>query len=364
MGASPSDSPRLSPLTFAGLSGWAEDDHAAALAAFRTGANVLNQHPPKSRGLGVDAEVLAGILTLAAKLPAALSAREARAFFEREFQPFEVIPAEGGGFFTGYYEPEVAGSLQQTTEFRYPLLRQPSDLVEIAPGEAPQLDPSFRFARRAANGYVEHPDRKAIMASALADRGLELVWLANAVDAFFIHIQGAARIRLADGAIVRVSYAAKSGHPYTLIGRVLIDMGALTREAATMQGIRAWLAANPAEAEAIMAKNRSFIFFHEAQVADDALGPIAAAKVPLVAERSLAVDRLLHTFHSPVWIETTLPAGAPFRRLMVAHDTGSAIVGPARGDIFFGSGDVTGEIAGAMRSAGRFVILMPRENTR
>ena len=364
MGASASDSPRLSPLTFADLSGWAEDDHAAALAAFRAGANVLAEHPPKSRGLRVDAGALAEILTRAAKLPPATSAHEAGAFFEAEFQPFEVIPAEGGGFFTGYYEPEVAGSLQRTTEFRYPLLRQPSDLVEIAPGEAPQLDPSFRFARRAANGYVEHPDRKAVMEGALADRGLELVWLANAVDAFFIHIQGAARIRFAGGAIVRVTYAAKSGHPYTPIGRVLIDMGALTRDEATMHGIRAWLAGNPDKSDAVMAKNRSYIFFREAPVADESLGPIGAAKVPLVAERSLAVDRLLHTFHSPVWIETTLSGGTPFRRLMVAHDTGSAIVGPARGDIFFGSGDAAGEIAGAMRSAGRFVILMPRENTR
>jgi membrane-bound lytic murein transglycosylase A len=186
------------------------------------------------------------------------------------------------------------------------------------------------------------------------------VWLRDPIDAFFIHIQGAARIALPDGRLMRVTYAAKSGHPYTPVGRVLLEMGALTRENADMDGIRAWLSAHPAEAPAVMAKNRSYIYFREAPVSDPALGPIAAAKVPLAAGRSLAVDRLLHTFHAPVWIETTLPTGASFHRLMVAQDTGSAIVGPARGDIFFGSGDAAGALAGAMRATGRFVLLMPK----
>jgi membrane-bound lytic murein transglycosylase A len=203
------------------------------------------------------------------------------------------------------------------------------------------------------------------MAGHLDGRGLELVWLADPVDAFFIHVQGAARIALADGRTMRVTYAAKTGHPYTAIGRVLIEQGALTRETATMQGIRAWLAAHKDDAHgdaaaAVLAHNRSYIFFREAPVSDPALGPIAAAKVPLTAGRSLAVDRLLHTFHTPVWIETMLPGGEAFRRLTIAHDTGSAIVGPARGDIFFGSGAAAGAIAGAMRSGGRFVVLLPR----
>jgi membrane-bound lytic murein transglycosylase A len=127
-----------------------------------------------------------------------------------------------------------------------------------------------------------------------------------------------------------------------------------------MQGIRAWLAAHPREATSVMNANRSFIYFREADVADPALGPIAAAKVPLSAGRSLAVDRLLTPFHTPVWVETALPDGSPFRRLTIAQDTGSAIVGPARGDIFFGSGDAAGAVAGAMRASGRFVILMPK----
>jgi membrane-bound lytic murein transglycosylase A len=346
----------LTPLRFADLPGWADDDHAAALAAFRQGASVLADHPPKARAIAADTAALAAALGEAAATP--YSGVAARRFFEARFRPFAIA----GGFFTGYYEPEVAGSLTRSAAFSVPLHRQPDDLVEIDASQpaAPGLPADFRFGRATPAGVVEYADRAAIQAGHLDGRGLELVWLADPVDAFFIHVQGAARIALADGRTMRVTYAAKSGHPYTAIGRVLIERGALTREAATMQGIRAWLAAHREAAAEVMAANRSYIFFREAPVSDPALGPIAAAKVPLVAGRSLAVDRLLHAFHTPVWIETMLPGGEAFRRLAIAHDTGSAIVGPARGDIFFGSGDEAGAIAGRMRSGGRFVVLLPR----
>ena len=160
---------------------------------------------------------------------------------------------------------------------------------------------------------------------------------------------------------MRVTYAAKTGHPYTAIGRELIAMGALEKGGATMRTVRAWLADHPDEAPGLMARNRSFIFFREAPVEDPGLGPIAAAKVPLSEGRSLAVDRLIHSFGAPVFVEATLADGTPWRRLMVAQDTGSAIVGPARGDIFTGSGDAAGEIAGALQSRGRFILLWPRE---
>lgn len=349
--------PQLLPTRFDTLAGWADDDHAAAFRAFCRGIAALTDHPPKRRALGVDAEALAATIRKAAELPEGLSRGEARAFFEAEFTPHEIVPA--AGFFTGYYEPVVDGSRTRVPGFTVPLYAQPEDLVEIEPGSVAGLDPSFRFARRSAAGLAEHPDRGAIAAGALAGRGLERVWLADAVDAYFIHVQGAARIRLIDGGEMRVTYAAKSGHPYTPVGRVLIERGALPRSGVTMQAIRAWLAAHPGEAGAVMAANRSFIFFREAAVADPALGPVAAAKVPLTPGRSLAVDRLLLSFHVPVFVETTLPAGEPFRRLLVAQDTGSAIVGPGRGDIFFGSGDEAGAIAGAMKASGRFVVLVP-----
>jgi membrane-bound lytic murein transglycosylase A len=348
----------LTSLRFADLPGWADDDHGAALAAFRQGASVIADHPPKARAIPVDTDALTAALRVAAAIPSPLSPGVARRFFETRFQPFAIA----GGFFTGYYEPEVAGSLTRSAAYPVPLHRRPDDLVEIDDGHpaAPGLPADFRFGRATPQGVAEYADRAAIMAGHLDGRGLELVWLADPVDAFFIHVQGAARIALADGRTMRVTYAAKTGHPYTAIGRVLIEQGALTRETATMQGIRAWLAAHEDAAAAVLAHNRSYIFFREAPVSDPALGPIAAAKAPLTAGRSLAVDRLLHTFHTPVWIETMLPGGEAFRRLTIAHDTGSAIVGPARGDIFFGSGATAGAIAGAMRSGGRFVVLLPR----
>jgi membrane-bound lytic murein transglycosylase A len=349
---------RLIPLRFSEIAGWQDDDHAAALVAFRRSAAVLADHPPRQRALGIDASALAAVLARAGGLSETLSAADARAFFEAWFQPREVVPPFGHGFFTGYYEPEVAGSLTHTAAFTVPLHAVPDDLVEFDQAHPPPgLDPALRFARRTGDGYGEYADRAAIMAGALDGRGLELVWLADPVDAFFIHIQGAARVRLTDGRTMRLTYAAKTGHPYPPIGRVLIERGALRPGAATMPAIRAWLAEHKGEAAAVMAENRSYIFFREAPVDDATLGPVAAAKVPLTPGRSLAVDRLIHSFHLPVWVATTLPDRSAFSRLMITQDTGSAIVGPARGDIFFGSGDAAGEIAGAMRADGRFIVL-------
>jgi membrane-bound lytic murein transglycosylase A len=352
----------LKPVGFAALTGWGDDDHAAALAAFRRGAAVLAEHPVKRRELGADPEALTAALLQASGMPADPSRGTARAFFERAFVPHEVVMGAASGFFTGFYEPIVEGSRVPTGRFRVPLYGPPEDLVAVDPDRPdPALDPSYRFARRTACGLEPYPDRGAIEAGCLQGRGLELVYLADPVDAFFVHVQGAARIALPGGETMRVTYAAKTGHPYTSIGTVLVRAGALRLAEATMQGIRTWLREHPDAAARVMAENRSFIFFREAPVADPELGPIAAAKVPLAAGRSLAVDRLLHSFHVPVWIETVLPDGSPFRRLLVAQDTGSAIVGPARGDIFFGSGEAAGETAGRMRSPGRFVVLMPRE---
>jgi len=351
----------IEPRDFAELRGWDEDDHAEAFRALRRSAVAAGRRPPKSRD--INAEVLVAVLDRALSFPADLPADRARAFFEAEFRPFEISPNGGSGFFTGYYEPIVTGSRTRTPRFDEPLYRVPDDLVEFDPTDPPRgIDPALRFARKTESGLVPYYERREIQAGALAGRGLELVYLGDPVDTFFVHIQGSARIALTDGGTMRLTYAAKSGHPYTAIGRVLIDMGALARGRATMADIRAWLAENRDKAAAVMAKNRSFIFFREAPVGDPALGPVAAAKAPLTPGRSLAVDRLLHTFHSPVWVDTTLPSGGAFRRLMIAQDTGSAIVGPARGDIFFGSGENAGQVAGGMASAGRFVVLVPRHS--
>ena len=354
------------PVSFDALDGWRADDHAAAWRAFHLSAVHAASNPPKTRALGIDGATLAQVAAIAAAMPAALDREAARTFFETHFQPLRVVePATG--FFTGFYEPEVAATSTPTAGFAVPLHAPPPELVEIDETDPPPgLESGMRFARHTADGFEPFFDRGAIERGALDGRGLEIAYLADRVDALFVHIQGAARLRLSDGTLTRVTYAAKSGHAYTPVGRVMLERGLLPKGGVTMQSIRDWFAAHPDEASDVIWQNRSYIFFREAPVTDPALGPIAAAKVPLTAGRSLAVDRTLHTFHAPVWIDTRLPAeegGGAFRRLMVAQDTGSAILGPGRGDIFFGSGDEAGRIAGRMQAAGDFVVLAPRANS-
>lgn len=192
----------------------------------------------------------------------------------------------------------------------------------------------------------------------MSDQKLELVYLDNAIDAFFIHIQGSARIRLAEGGVMRVTYAAKSGHDYTAIGRILIDRDEIAREAMSMQAIRTWLQDNPDQMNEVLWHNQSYIFFNEVDNLDPDDGPIGAGKVPLSAGRSLAVDRTLHTFGTPIFV--TSDHDASFQRLMIAQDTGSAIVGPARGDIYFGAGEKAERAAGSIQHAADFYVLWPK----
>ncbi len=189
-----------------------------------------------------------------------------------------------------------------------------------------------------------------------------MAWINDPVDVFFIHVQGAARLNMTDGSVKRVTYAAKSGHRFSGAGRILAELGEIQLAEVTMQSIRRWFRDNPGRINEILWQNRSFIFFREAPVEDPALGPVAAAKVPLTPGRSVAVDRLLHTFGTPFFIDAPLLDafnGEPFRRLMIAQDTGSAITGAARGDLFTGCGDAAGEIAGVIRHPADFYVLAP-----
>ena len=354
---------RTSLRTFADLPGWADDDHAAALSALRRSAFRFLEKPYRTGSLGVDVQSFADAFSAARDLPSP-GATEARLFFERHFRPVIVTPIDAEqGFVTGFYEPEVEASEVMTGAFRYPLLLRPNDLVDLDETNRPaDIDPYFAFGRATATGIVPYFDRGEIERGALAGRGLEIAWLANKVDLFFVHVQGAARLRMTDGTQRRVTYAAKTGHPFTGPGRVLAELGEIPPAAVTMQSIRAWLSANPHRVDEILWQNRSFIFFREASVDDPQLGPVAAAKVPLTPGRSIAVDRLLHTFGTPFHIDApTLDAFGPggFRRLMVAQDTGSAIVGAARADLFAGSGDAAGEIAGVVKHPARFHMLVP-----
>jgi membrane-bound lytic murein transglycosylase A len=358
-------SPLFLPAAFAELPGWADDDHLPAFDAFRRSASQVLTKPYRTGSLGVSFDSFAAAYA-DSRETSVTDGASARAFFERHFVPARVSPGEeaAAGFVTGFYEPVVAASSVSTVAFTVPLLARPDDLVDIDDQNRPAgMDPSLAFARRTDNRLVEYHDRPAIEQGALAGRGLEIAWLQSKVDAFFIHVQGAARLEMTDGTTRRVTYAAKSGQRFTGIGKVLADLGEIPLEKVTMQSIRAWLAEHPNRIDEILCHNRSFIFFRDAPVDNPALGPVAAAKVPLTPGRSIAVDRLLHTFGTPFYVDApslTAFGDRAFRRLMIAQDTGSAITGAARGDLFAGSGDAAGAIAGVVRNAADFYALLPR----
>lgn len=354
-------------LSFNDLPGWAEDDHAAALSAFLKNAQQMQTKPAKTRAIGLDGDALAEIGSWLLSLDEGILGGEARYFFEDHFVPRLIKPTEDAdtnkrGFVTGYYEPEVLGSKTRSNRFKTPLMRRPHDLVRVVDLSEEDIpanwDPEIRFARQLEEGIAVYHDREAISSGAIDDQDLAIVYLEDPVDAFFIHIQGSARIRLHEGGVMRVSYAAKSGHAYTAIGRELIKRGEIAREAMSMEAIRSWLSNNPDQQDEVMWQNQSYIFFDEIKNLEPNDGPIGAANVPLTTRRSLAVDRLLHTFGTPIFLDADLPGS--FKHLMIAQDTGSAIVGPARGDIYFGSGLEAEKIAGAVQHSADFYVLWPK----
>lgn len=358
-------SPLFRKVSFEELPGWREDDKSSAFEAFRRSAFRFLEKPYKTGSLGAEAQAFSEAYA-AARAHEKLGPADAQAFFEQHFCPALIVLEDGRpGLVTGFYEPEAEASPIRTDRFTVPLLSRPDDLVDIDETNRPAgFDPYFAFGRQTEAGIVEYFDRSEIEQGALDRRSLEIAWLAEKVDAFFIHVQGAARLKMTDGTTRRVTYAAKTGHRFTGPGRVLAELGEIPLEKVTMQSIRAWLAANPDRVDRILWQDRSYIFFREVPVADNSLGPVAAAKVPLTPGRSIAVDRLLHTFGTPFFIDsqslTAFEGSAPFRRLMIAQDTGSAITGPARGDLFAGSGPAAGEIAGVIRHPADFYSLLPK----
>jgi len=265
--------------------------------------------------------------------------------------------------FTGYYEPEAEGSRTAGSGYDVPIYRKPDDLVSFDGATEKQVN--LKYGRMVQGKPAGYFTRREIEEGALRGRGLELVWLKSWVDAFFIHVQGSGRIRFADGSTMRLAYGAKTGQPYTGIGGLLVERGALAKDNMSMQALRKWMKENPASARELMWENKSFVFFREVKVDDPALGAPGAQKVSLTPLRSMAVDRSLWMFGTPIWLDAKVPSGPAgemqsFRHLMIAQDTGSAIVGPARADIYFGSGEEAGRIAGRIKNAARFAMLMPR----
>jgi membrane-bound lytic murein transglycosylase A len=354
------------PLGFAEIPGWTEDDHLAAYKAFRTSCRPIAAQPPQP----TDDKALGSSLRDPCRLARDMDindAATARLFFEQHFVPLQISRlGEGDGFVTGYYEPVLDGSRTQTDVYNVPVYRRPSNLfVRGYSQDAPNLPNKGAVYRKIGRRkLVPYYDRAQIEDGAIAGRGLEICWLKNPTDLLFAQIQGSARIRLADGSTIRINYDAHNGYPYTAVGRVLIERGIIPKEQMSMQKIREWMEQNPDGAKDVRRQNRSYVFFREVQLSDKD-EPVGAQGVPLTPGRSIAVDNSLHVYGTPFFIEGELPIDSaqsrtPFHRLMIAQDTGSAIVGPARADLYFGAGADAGKVSGRLRHSMHFVMLVPK----
>jgi membrane-bound lytic murein transglycosylase A len=307
-------------LDFADLRDWQTDDHQAALNAFLVTCDLIE---------GAEWGPLCALAPEATGSPAS-----ARAFFELFFRP--VLIGDPPALFTGYYEPELAGSTSRTPRFAYPIYRLPPDL-------------------RADTVWYSREEIET--RGLLRGRGLEIAWLDDPVEVYFLMVQGSGRIRLEDGSVIRVGYAGKNNQPYRSIGQELVRRGTHRMEDVSAQEIRSWVRANPAAGAALLNQNPSFVFFRKIKDLSADKGPIGAMTRSLTTMRSVAVDPAFVPMGAPVWIEKD--GATPLNRLMIAQDTGGAITGEQRADIFFGTGFDAGEAAGRIKDSGRMVILLP-----
>jgi membrane-bound lytic murein transglycosylase A len=357
---------QFEPIKWSEQAGWTADDHLAAYAAYQTSCQALL----KSRRSD-EREGLSGALSSVCRKAAGLQPQDtkiARAFFEQNFQPVRIARlGEAEGLLTGYFEPVVAGSRFPTPEFSVPLYRRPRDLEAAGYKRGSLVFPNkgVRIGRRNdKNELVPYYDRAAIEAGALDGQKLEICWLKSSSDLLAIQIEGSGRVILEDSTPLRVAFDSHNGYAFSSIERVLIDRNIIARKDISTQAIRDWMATHPEEAANVRASNRSYIFFRITGLTNEG-EPLGAQGVPLTPGRSIAVDRG-HQYGTPFFIEADLPiegrkASSPFRRLMIAQDTGSAIIGPARADLYWGAGEEAGRTAGRIRHRGRFVMLLPRQ---
>ena len=332
----------LTPVHFDELPGWSHDNHAEALVPFwRSCLQILQK--PASAFLGQERfgslEAWQGAC-LKLNQKEFQSRSYAKRFFENTFQPLMVRDDNSGkpdGLFTGYYEPEIRGALRQYGEFQTPIYMPPYDL------------------KKKSGAYFS---RRQIDRGAIKKLAKTIAWIADPIDAFFLHIQGSGRIRLPNNTLIRVGYAGHNRRPYTAIGKVLIKRGALAQENISMQLIRAWLSQHSNQALEVMQLNARYVFFRLMRGA----GPIGAQGVALTPGRSLAVDPRFISYGIPIWLDTRDPLAAdqPFQRLLIAQDTGGAIKGAVRGDIFFGHGSTAAKRAGHMKWWGQYYVLVPK----
>lgn len=383
----PPDRLTLSPVAFSRLPGWSQDALWRAIPAFLRSCATLKSRKdaePLYRNQLPAGEDTVSFGSVADWRPPCEAAREiaageitkeddeaARAFFKHWFQPYLAANNDNDeGLFTGYYEAQLRGSRRPSERYRVPLYRRPDDLVSINLGLFRDDLRGRRLAGRVRDRrLVPFDSRQEINDGALKDKKLELLWVDNPADAFFLHVQGSGRIVFDDGSVTRVGYDGQNGHSYVSIGRKLIDYGEMEREQVSMQSIRSWLEAHPERAARLLETNPSYIFFRELPVLDPQTGPPGAQGVPLTPGRSLAVDRAFMALGVPLWLDTTEPekdatgsadSRTPLRRLMITQDTGGAIEGPVRGDFFWGFGADAEHKAGLMNQPGRYYVLLPK----
>lgn len=354
-------------VTFADVPGWRDDDHLAAWKAFLGSCGVAIKSKSSEPASQLLAEVCE-IAELTAQTGAPQTREGARRYFETYFRPHQVKAQRAleDGLLTGYYEPLIKGSRHPDSEYSVPVYRRPSDLVNVvAESERGAKSASLTHLRQTDKGLEPFPKRAEIENGVLAGQGLELLYLQDPIDMFFMHVQGSGRIELPDGEKIRITYDGKNGHPYTSIGRVLVDAGEFSPGAVTLQSLKKWLRADAKRAQSVMWKNESYIFFRELE-GDEARGAMGVNNITLRPGRSLAVDTTYHAIGTPIFVSSptlkhAYKSSSGFNRLMIGQDVGSAIKGPERGDIYFGSGDAAGRLAGQTKHAGKFFVLLPDE---
>ena len=345
----------MQPARWSDLPGWAEDDLAVAWPAFLQSC----------RGLTSKAQwLLWRAACEEARGLAATDSATLHRFFEARFEPYLLTNPDGttSGTVTGYYEPLLRGSRTRSATYSQPVLGVPPDLLTIDLSDVlPDLKNMRLRGRLQGNRVIPYYSRADIVGREKDYADRVLLWVDDAVELFFLQIQGSGRVRLPDGSMIRIGYADQNGHPYHSVGRVLIDRGELRAEQASMQGIQAWARANPARLDEVLNANPSYVFFREVPVkGNENEGPQGALGVPLTAERSIAVDPRHVPLGAPVFLSTTQPnSAAPMQRLMLAQDTGGAIRGVVRADFFWGFGAEAGAQAGRMKQQGQMWVLLP-----
>ncbi len=353
----------LKQTSFTALPGWSTDKLSAALVPLQKScARIATKKPEMSFGPVPFAGTYKDWQQACTSLPPSGDDAAAKTYFETSFTPYEIWGEQGrDGLFTGYYEPTLHGSLTKHDKYQIPIYSRPDDLITVNLGDfKDELKGETVVGRVKGQNLVPYFTRHQIETGAIEKQDKQIVWVDNAVDAFFLHIQGSGQVVMEDGGILRVGFAAQNGHAYYAIGQALIKNGALTKENVSMQSIRGWLEAHPADAPKIMDLNESYVFFRKL----DGDGPLGAEGTALTPQRSIAIDRKKFPYGAPFFIDAEGPGEqGHISQLMVAQDTGGAIKGAVRADFFWGAGPEAAEHAGVMKSAGQDYILLPNSVT-